>query len=167
MSLNRYMHIHIYTYICKSNTWYIYLSFLGHFCRVFYANCLALAILTPEVWQREPPWREWNEVCVCVCGGGWEALFIALQVGSRQVHVWKEVHWPRLLEMHLDGWPARFSRPRGSTGPTWPPLVLILLWQADTWTFILILLCIFRGAPVFSTRWTLLVSVWRQMRSSA
>ena len=35
--------------------------------------------------------------------------------------------WGRLLlEMHLDGRPARFGRPRGSAGLTWLPLVLIL-----------------------------------------
>ena len=28
-------HVYMYTYICKSKTWNIYLSFLGHFCMVF------------------------------------------------------------------------------------------------------------------------------------
>ena len=63
-----------------------------------------------------------------------------------------------LLEMHLDGRAARFGRPRGSAGPTWPPLVLILLWQADMWALISFLVSIMRGAPVCSARWALLVS---------
>ena len=67
--------------------------------------------------------------------------------------------WGRLLlEMHLDGRPARFGRPRGSAGPTWLPLVLILLWQADMWALISFLVCIVRGAPVCSARWALFVS---------
>ena len=57
--------------------------------------------------------------------------------------------WVRLLEMHLDG---------RSAGPTWPPLVLILLWQADMWALISFLVCIMHGAPVCSARWALLVS---------
>ena len=63
-----------------------------------------------------------------------------------------------LLEMHLDVLQARFGRHRGSAGPTWPPLILILLWQADMWTLISFLLCIMRGAPVCSARWALFVS---------
>ena len=67
--------------------------------------------------------------------------------------------WGRLLlEMHLDGRPARFGQPRGSTGPTWPPLVLILRWQANMWALISFLVCIMRGAPVCSARWALFVS---------
>ena len=67
--------------------------------------------------------------------------------------------WGRLLlEMHLYGRPARFSRPRGSAGLTWPPLVLILLWQADMWALMSFLVCIMRGAPVCSARWALFVS---------
>ena len=67
--------------------------------------------------------------------------------------------WGRLLlEMHLDRRPARFGRPRGSAGPTWPPLILILLWQAYMWALISFLVCIMRGAPVCFARWALLIS---------
>ena len=67
--------------------------------------------------------------------------------------------WGRLLlEMHLDGRPANFGRPRGSAGRTWPPLVLILLWQADMCALISFLVCIMRGAPVCSASWALFVN---------
>ena len=67
--------------------------------------------------------------------------------------------WGRLhLEMHLDGRPARFGRPRGSAGPTWLPLVLILLWQADMWALISFLVCVMRGTPVFSAIWAIFVN---------
>ena len=66
--------------------------------------------------------------------------------------------WSRLLlEMHLDERPAKYGRPVGSADPTLPPLVLILLWQADLWAHNLILSCKFRGALVCSARWALLV----------
>ena len=69
-----------------------------------------------------------------------------------------QVPWLRLLlEMYLDGRPARCGRPVGSAGPTLPPLVLILLWQADLWAHNLILSCKFRGALVCSARWALFV----------
>ena len=67
--------------------------------------------------------------------------------------------WGRLLlEMHLDGRPARFGRPRGSAGPTWTPLVLILLGEYDLWAHVKIPWCICLGSPVFSDMWALLLS---------
>ena len=64
----------------------------------------------------------------------------------------------RHVEVHLDGRPARFGRPRGSAGPTWPPLVLILLGEYDLWAHVKIPWCICLGSPICSNMWTLLVS---------
>ena len=101
--------------------------------------------------------------CVCVCVEGVDERPIYTSGGQFPANAHMEGDqetWGRLLlEMHLDGRPARFGRPRGSAGPTWPPLVLILLWQADMWAIVSFLVCIMRGAPVCSARWALFVSV--------
>ena len=56
--------------------------------------------------------------------------------------------WGRLLlEMYLDGRLVRFGRPRGSAGPTWPPLVLILLGESYLWAHVKIPWCICLGSP--------------------
>ena len=105
--------------------------------------------------------------CVCVCvrereRGGVRGGSIYTSGGQFPPNARMEGNqetWGRLLlEMHLDGRPARFGRPRGSAGPTWPPLVLIFLWQADMRALMSFIVCIRRGAPVCSARWALLVS---------
>ena len=101
-------------------------------------------------------------VCVCVCVERGERGSIYNSGGRFPPNARMEVDqetWGRLLlEMHLDGRLVRFGRHRGLAGPTWPPLILILLWQADMWALISFLVCIMRGAPVCSARWALLVS---------
>ena len=64
-----HIRIYMYTYICKSKTWDIYLNFLGHFLYGVYANCLALAILTLEVSQPTPFKKESRpEIQKAKCG---------------------------------------------------------------------------------------------------
>ena len=70
----------------------------------------------------------------------------------------QETNGARHVEVHLDGRPARFGRPRGSAGPTWSPLVLIFLRESDLWAHVKILWCICLGSPVCSYMWALLVS---------
>ena len=67
--------------------------------------------------------------------------------------------WQLLLEVHLDRIVARFGRPLRSVDPTCQPFDLILCWLPDTWILVLILLCMFCGAPVCFARWALLVRV--------
>ena len=64
----------------------------------------------------------------------------------------------RHVEVHLDGRPAKFRRPRGSAGPTWSPLVLIFLGESDLWAHVKISWCICLGSPICSDMWALLVS---------
>ena len=72
------------------------------------------------------------------------------------MHVWKVIRRlgaRLLLEMHLD---------LGAS------LVLILLWQADMWALISVLVCIMRSAPV-CCKWVtpdaiFCVVVWRLLR---
>ena len=89
--------------------------------------------------------------------GGWFA-FNAHMDGDQET--WQLL----LLEMHLDGRPPMFGRPRRSAGPTWPPIILILLWQADIWALISFLVCIMRGAPICSARWALVSAYQRHHR---
>ena len=88
-------------------------------------------------------------VCVCVEGGGDPIYNSRGRFPPNTCVEGDQETWVRLLEMHLDG---------RSAGPTWPPLVLILLWQADIWALIYFLVCIMCGAPICSARWALLVS---------
>ena len=72
---------------------------------------------------------------MCVERGEREALFILVEVGSRQMHVWKVIRRLRGDSSSkctwTGGWPGS-----ASASPTWPPLVLILRWQADIWALI-------------------------------